>query len=265
MNELKVLSAFLTVDGEANVWGPGHWSVFVRFAGCSVGCIWCDTKYSWSAKQGEPFTPLALADAVRDIGGEVRKVTITGGEPLEQDWPQLLCFIKRLIDRRYNVTVETAGTKSTIEFRKQFLKTFPYVDIALGQLTFVVDYKLASSNFKGVMDYEHFRGLRRGDVVKFVVGNEADFEEASKMAHRLDKERTFLATMYFSPCEGQELSPADLFYKMKEVGLDQLGVGYNLQAHKYIFPKTFRDEEEGGVDFTKHSMGRAEFLARNKK
>jgi len=262
---LRVLSVFLTVDGEANVWGPGHWSVFVRFAGCTVGCKWCDTKYSWNAKGGEAYEPEQLLEIVKLVGKQVRKVTITGGEPLEQAWPTLIRFIAKLLDARYNVTIETAGTQDTLKFRQALVDNIPSLSIALGQLTFVVDYKLESSGYSGTMDPDHFANLKRGDVVKFVIGNIADFNEAATVVHYLDKRSQFLAAMYFSPQDGGEWSPSDLFYAMKEAGLDQIGVGYNLQMHKAIFPVSFRDEEEGGVDFTKATLGREEYLKRIKE
>lgn len=263
--ELRILSVFKTIDGEANVWGPGHWSVFVRTAGCGVGCHWCDTKYSWNVRGGESFTPEALLEVVKEAAGKTRKVTLTGGEPLEQNYLPLMKFIKLLIDNHFNISVETAGTINTIEFRDQLEAQYPSLRIGLGQLTFVVDYKLKSSRFRGSMDLAHFANLKRGDVVKFVVGSEDDFNEAVQVVRFLDKQNSFLAAMYFSPQDGGEITFSRLFSKMKEEGLDDMGVGYNLQMHKVIFPRAVRDEEEGGVDYTKRTMGREEFLRRLKK
>ncbi len=263
--ELQVLNVWKTVDGEANVWGKGVFSVFVRFAGCAVGCRWCDTKYSWNAKGGIACEPQALLNVVKAIGGNLRKVTITGGEPLEQNWEVLISFIAKLLDARYNITVETAGTLDTITFRNVFAEEYPKKRIRVGQLTFVVDYKLESSGYKGSMDLEHFAHLRRGDVVKFVVGNAVDFSEASLVARRLDSRSTFLASMYFSPCEGAEWTNADLIRAMIKHGIDQIGVNYNLQEHKHIWLDDVREEEDGGFDFTKRGLGRGEFLKRFKK
>lgn len=259
-NSLRVLSVFLTVDGEANVWGQGHWSVFVRFAGCTVGCKWCDTKYSWNDKGGEEFTPGRLIESVKLIGGDVRKVTITGGEPLEQQWIPLARFIGLLLKDRYNVSVETAGTENTDQFRAVVSNMYPDIKLRLGQLSFVVDYKLKSSGFHGRMDMAHFSQLRYGDVVKFVVGNEADFDEAMEVVRALDAAKEFNATMYFSPQDGGQWSTSELFYNMRKAGADQFGVGYNLQMHKIIFPNDPRGEEEDGIDFTKRTLGRREFL-----
>lgn len=259
--ELRILSVFKTIDGEANVWGPGHWSVFVRTAGCTVGCHWCDTKYSWHAKGGQAFTPEALMEVVKETAGKTRKVTITGGEPLEQDPIALARFISLLVANNFHVTVETAGTEDTLTFRDSVKG-----NIGLGQLTFVVDYKLKSSKFKGRMDLvNHFAKLRRGDVVKFVIGSEEDFNEAVGVARYLDEQNSFLAAMYFSPQDGGKMTFQALFEAMKKHGMDDIGVGYNLQMHKVIFPGSFRDEEEGGVDFTKRTLGRDSYLANIKK
>lgn len=258
---LRILSVFLTVDGEANVWGPGNWSVFVRTAGCGVGCHWCDTKYSWHPSGGQEFTPEALFEIVKQKAGSVKKVTLTGGEPLEQDPVALWTFLKLLLENKFNVTVETAGTIDTLIFRDGLAKAWPNLKLSMCQLTFVVDYKLKSSQFKGSMNFHnHFSKLRRGDVVKFVIGTEEDFEEAVEIAKELDQESSFLAAMYFSPQEGGEIPANELFFRMKEDGLDALGVGINLQLHKYIFPDDSREEEGGGLDFTKRSLGRDEYL-----
>ncbi|WP_367682381.1 hypothetical protein [Buchnera aphidicola] len=37
---------FETIQGEGYYIGTP--SIFIRFQGCPVGCIWCDTKYTWS-------------------------------------------------------------------------------------------------------------------------------------------------------------------------------------------------------------------------
>ena len=107
---LNVLTVFLTVDGEANAYHQGTWTTFVRLTGCRVGCHWCDTKYSWSIKQGEIMAPSSLIQRVEAVSRGCKKITLTGGEPLEQDGPALRCFLRRLLDHGYRITCETAGT-----------------------------------------------------------------------------------------------------------------------------------------------------------
>jgi len=264
--KLGILSVFLTIDGEANVYGTGIWSVFVRTRGCTVGCHWCDTKYSWSNKGGEEFYASELLEVLEDVlrknrAEKVRKVTLTGGEPLEQDWVALYLFMRLLIDKGYHVTVETAGTQDTILFREGFKNGWPTLNLSFQNLSFVVDYKLKSSQFKGEMDPDHFANLRHGDVVKFVIDSSDDLHEASSMAHWLNKQRMFGARMYFSPSHNH-IEPEMLVHKMRALGLPQIGVGLNMQMQKYIWPEDVRTEEDTGVDFTKRTLGREEYLRR---
>ena len=81
---LPVVETFHSLQGEGA--HAGRSAFFIRLAGCSVGCPWCDTKHSWPA-QSHPQRLLS------ELGDEVRRaatagagfVVITGGEPLEHD------------------------------------------------------------------------------------------------------------------------------------------------------------------------------------
>ena len=79
-----VVETFHSLQGEGH--HAGRSAFFIRLAGCSVGCPWCDTKHSWPA-QGHPEQPVdALADAAKmaaEAGASF--VVITGGEPLHHD------------------------------------------------------------------------------------------------------------------------------------------------------------------------------------
>lgn len=200
--------------------------------------------------------------------GEIpAKVTITGGEPLEQSHITLGELIGTLRAHGSRVTVETAGTVNVLEFMDAGL-----VDTTDENVSFVVDYKLSSSKFVGKMDIEWlFRKLRPWDTVKFVVGSKEDFDEAREAVKRIygsdlenEYNKPFSGRCYFSPVHGSELSPSQLFQLMKddrEVCIKH-GVGLNIQLHKYIFPEDFREEESLGTDYTKRTLGREEFLRR---
>lgn len=78
---LRVMEQFHSIQGEGI--HAGRSAVFLRLAGCSVGCTWCDTKASWPA-HGHPLVPVEhLVDTVRQA--QPALVVITGGEPLQQD------------------------------------------------------------------------------------------------------------------------------------------------------------------------------------
>lgn len=72
------MEMFHSVQGEG--YWTGHNAFFIRLAGCDVGCPWCDTKESWTAK-GHPILNIAAIVAeVRASGSPI--AVITGGEPL---------------------------------------------------------------------------------------------------------------------------------------------------------------------------------------
>ncbi len=101
---VRVSETFLSLQGEGPSAGmPAH---FLRLQGCSVGCGWCDTKYSWDAGGGRECEPELLLDELRALG-PAPLLVVTGGEPLET--PALGALLERALDRWERVEVETAG------------------------------------------------------------------------------------------------------------------------------------------------------------
>ena len=94
---------FFSLQGEGAT--IGRPSVFVRLMGCSVGCAWCDTKYSWSGPPAEEKTIPEILDFCEEHEGA--QVVVTGGEPLES--PQFPTLVESLHDAGLRVEVETAG------------------------------------------------------------------------------------------------------------------------------------------------------------
>ena len=100
----RIAECFYSIQGEGVTAGVP--CVFVRLQGCSVGCQWCDTKYSWDPAGGREQPLAALLAEVGAFG--CRRVVVTGGEPLEAD--DFTPLIEALHDRGYAVEVETSGT-----------------------------------------------------------------------------------------------------------------------------------------------------------
>jgi organic radical activating enzyme len=88
---------FCSIQGEGIY--VGERQVFVRTAGCSATCYWCDTNWSKKKRRScvvygaekrsleNPLTVDATVSEVLALNGEndaVRTVSLTGGEPLEQ-------------------------------------------------------------------------------------------------------------------------------------------------------------------------------------
>jgi len=112
-----VAQVFRSLQGE----GPlvGELQVFLRLAGCSIRCPWCDTKESWQQKdhfsddQGRihanPVTSEKLTAILLDLTSLPRPaIALTGGEPLEQA-PFLADLLPCLEKKGFQVHLETAG------------------------------------------------------------------------------------------------------------------------------------------------------------
>ncbi len=100
---MKVCEHFLSIQGEGLTVGAP--SLFIRSGRCSVGCRFCDTKYSWNS--GKELTPEEVREIV--LSSRVKRVVITGGEPLEEeDLPQVLKKLAEL-EEVEGITLETCG------------------------------------------------------------------------------------------------------------------------------------------------------------
>ena len=69
----------------------------------------CDTKYSWSRREGGTWEDVALPDLVEQIDAQnARHVVLTGGEPMLQR--ELPTLAQTLRERGHHLTVETNST-----------------------------------------------------------------------------------------------------------------------------------------------------------
>ena len=116
---MNVMEIYRSVQGEGLLMGAP--TTFVRFFACNLRCSWCDTKYSWSVREGgtwESLAPEAIAEQIHELGAH--HVVLTGGEPmLQKDLASLAHILK---DQGHHLTVET----NTTIFRAG---TIPLIDL----------------------------------------------------------------------------------------------------------------------------------------
>lgn len=186
----RIAEVFFSIQGE----GPtaGIPAVFVRLQGCSVGCAWCDTKYSWDPAAGRE---VALEDLVEEASAlPCRRSVITGGEPLESSL--FVPLVQALKACGFTLEVETSGT----------LPPPAPVD------QWNVSVKLAGSGVPETrrINPEAIREfLRLGAWWKFVVVDAADVAEVLRLAERfaISRERILLMPEGVRPEEILERSP----------------------------------------------------------
>jgi 7-carboxy-7-deazaguanine synthase len=102
----QVNEIFDTVQGEGLHTGVP--ATFIRLQGCTVGCPWCDTKYTWK-KGGSRMAVEQILEQVH-----FNHVVITGGEPTNYNLDPLL--VPLLLQNHY-VQVESSGQN---DFKGQY-------------------------------------------------------------------------------------------------------------------------------------------------
>lgn len=107
---------FATIQGEGALLGVPM--VFVRLAGCSVGCPECDTDYSVSERASES----EIVRRVVACAGVCQWVWITGGEPTTHDLRPLIAELARY---GFRVALATAGV-NPVPLGVEFVSVSPH-------------------------------------------------------------------------------------------------------------------------------------------
>jgi 7-carboxy-7-deazaguanine synthase len=209
---LRVNEIFHSIQGEST--HAGRPCVFVRLTGCNLRCVWCDTAYAFH--DGSALSVGDIVDRVAAYGCGL--VELTGGEPLLQ--PESVDLMRALIDRGLEVMLETGGS-------------LPIDDVPAG-VARIVDVKCPASGESDRNLWTNLDVLRRGDELKFVINDRADYEWAADVVRsRALAER---APVLFSPVHGT-LAGGDLARWVLEDGLP---VRVQLQMHKHLWPGVIR-------------------------
>lgn len=99
MRYFRVNDIFYSLQGEGR--NTGCAAVFVRFSGCNLRCLFCDTDFS-------AFREMTADEIIREISEyPARFVVLTGGEPTLQVTDD---FVDQLHQAGFEVAIETNGT-----------------------------------------------------------------------------------------------------------------------------------------------------------
>ena len=207
VNTLIVNEIYETINGE----GPlqGLRTVILRLMGCNLRCSYCDSAFAYN--EGERMTFDEVLDKIKVF--KSKRVLVTGGEPLCQRGT--IPFIKLLLEKNYEVSLETNGTFSLKEVPPKCLK--------------VVDVKTTDSGFEDSFQIDNLNHIKKGDCLKFVIGSREGYLFSKKfITQSFDKLR---GEIYFSPVYGK-ISYEEV---VKWILEDNLDVRFSLQIHKIIW------------------------------
>jgi organic radical activating enzyme len=199
--QARLVEIFSSIQGESEL--IGYRQIFLRFLGCNLRCVYCDTPETLPSGQAlpscriertpgrgdftyrdNPLSPDAVLDAVAHLN-EVRhhSVSLTGGEPLLQA-EFLAALLPALRDLGLRVYLETNGS-----LPDRLAQVIDGVDV-IG-----MDVKLPSvaGECAGALLARHREFLdlarRRQVFVKIVVGDttaDAELEEAVRLVAGVD-------------------------------------------------------------------------------
>lgn len=207
MSLLRITEIFYSLQGESNTVGLP--TVFIRLTGCPLRCVYCDTAYAFSG--GKKIAIDAIVEQAEQYG--TRYITVTGGEPLAQ--PGCLELMTKLLDKGYSVSLETSGALDVSEVDPRVVK--------------VMDLKTPGSGELSKNRYKNIDYLTLKDQVKFVIGDEQDYDWSKTVLTEYDLPNR--CEILFSPVMGRQ-NPTELAEKILK---DRLPVRFQLQLHKILW------------------------------
>lgn len=208
---LRITEIFLSIQGESS--HAGRPCAFVRLTGCPMRCVWCDSEYTFTGG-----TKISFADIFARLKEfNCNLVEVTGGDPLAQK--NVYLFITQLLDKGYEVLIETGGFFSTEKIDER--------------AKIILDVKCPAS---GESARNHWANLeilnREKDEIKFVIADLNDWHFAKEIIEKYDLQNR-AKEILISPIFGIE----NLQEIAETVSRSNLKVRLNLQLHKYIWGK----------------------------
>ncbi len=210
-----VAEHFVSINGE----GPlsGQLAVFIRFKGCNLSCLYCDT--AWANKEDAGSLAMTADEIYRMVTETgITNVTLTGGEPLYR--PHMVQLVGLLAsDPSLHIEIETNGS----------IDLSPFAELE-HRPSFTMDYKLGASGMEGAMITDNFKLMNDTDCVKFVTGSLDDCRRARDIISLYDL--TAHCRVFLSPVFGK-IKPSVIADFMKEEHMNH--VNLQLQLHKIIW------------------------------
>ncbi|MDH4468922.1 MAG: 7-carboxy-7-deazaguanine synthase QueE [Bacteriovoracaceae bacterium] len=161
---MNIHSIYPATEGEGVHLGMPQ--VFVRFQGCAVGCVNCDSMETWDFHAGQKFLANEILTKIISYG--VSRISITGGDPLHpKHVPAVLELIRAIrASGNFFINIEAAGTRVV----KEVFDLVDYISY---------DYKTPSTQVKTSVDLLISMVLAYPEKyqIKSVIQDRKDFDD----------------------------------------------------------------------------------------
>lgn len=172
----EVVEIYQTIEGEGITLGMP--SILVRFAGCNLGCSWCDTPRALKKGYGREMSNGEIIEEILSENYIQMRLQFTGGEPLMYK-RDIIDIAKEVVNKFDEIWIETNGT---LDF-----SDIPYCQVSM-------DAKCPSSGVKSKLALIH--DLTMKDQLKFVITDQTDLNYAIKVIKEYDP----ATNIVFQPC-----------------------------------------------------------------
>ena len=191
-----IVEIFNSVQGEGAHTGVP--SIFIRFGGCNLSCVWCDTDFSVYERK-------TISEIMKILSQwTTKRIIYTGGEPAMQ---KLRPLSDELHSKGYNIAIETNGT----------------IELEEG----VVDWICVSP--KNMVHPEHPIKQRKGDELKVVYTGQ-DLSMYDNLKKGFDN-------LFLQPCYDESKDAGTngkTFHSTFDLVMQNPGWNLSLQTHKWM-------------------------------
>jgi len=191
-----IVEIFNSVQGEGAHTGVP--SIFIRFGGCNLSCVWCDTDFSVYERK-------TISEIMKILSQwTTKRIIYTGGEPAMQ---KLRPLSDELHSKGYNIAIETNGT----------------IELEEG----VVDWICVSP--KNMVHPEHPIKQRKGDELKVVYTGQ-DLSMYDNLKKGFDN-------LFLQPCYDESKDAGTngkTFHSTFNMVMNNPGWNLSLQTHKWM-------------------------------
>ena len=227
--KLGINSIYRATEGEGIHIGESQ--MFVRFQGCNIGCLNCDSKDTWDFSAAQMLDLEDVLNKIEELSKTdyfpLKRVSITGGDPLHPKHEEsVLSLVKALKQQDYYINIEASGSRICDEiFNLVDFISFDFKTPSTGVQTSLTLVEKALVDYHGKIQ------------IKSVIASDHDFyytqEAFEEISKNIEIKDPWCLTPAYTP--GEEFT-TNFFSKVLVLN-QQVGGKFKVigQQHKWVY------------------------------